>query len=76
MDELEKILENKENYTITQALKETKSTFDLLCIINYILYDIIDETRYNIENKQQQKDFEDLQKIKDKILSIKNRNIK
>ena len=76
MDELLKVLENKENYTITQALKETKSTFDLLCIINYILYDIIDETRYNIENKQQQKDFEDLQKIKDKILSIKNRNIK
>lgn len=76
MDDLLKVLENKENYTITQALKETKSTFDLLCIINYILYDIIDETRYNIENKQQQKDFEDLQKIKDKILSIKNRNIK
>lgn len=72
---LENILSQCENFTITEALKESKNTFDLLCIINYLLDNVIDLTRYEIETKQEQKDFEELKKIKDKILKIKNRNI-
>lgn len=75
MDELIEILEKYEIFTITEALKDCKSIFDLLCIINYLLGDVIDLTRYNIETEQEQKDFEELQKIKDKILVIKNNNI-
>ena len=75
MDELIEILEKYENFTITEALKDCKSIFDLLCIINYLLDDIIDLTRYNIETEQEQKDFEELQKIKGKILIIKNNNV-
>ena len=75
MDELIEILEKHENFTITEALKDCKSIFDLLCIINYLLYDIIDLIRYNIESEQEKKDFEELQKIKNKILIIKNNNI-
>ena len=41
----------------------------------YLLDDIIDLTRYNIETEQEQKDFEELQKIKGKILIIKNNNV-
>ena len=33
MDELIEILEKYENFTITEALKDCKSIFDLLCII-------------------------------------------
>lgn len=75
MDELIEILEKYEIFTITEALKDCKSIFDLLCIINYLLGDVIDLTRHNIETEQEQKDFEELQKIKDKILVIKNNNI-
>lgn len=76
MEELLKILEKYENFTITEALKDCKSTFDLLCIINYLLNDVIDETRNNIEDEDDQEDFNELIKIKDKILIIKNKNIK
>ena len=75
MDELIEILEKYENFTITESLKDCKSIFDLLCIINYLLGDVIDLTRHNIETEQEQKDFKELQKIKDKILVIKNNNI-
>ena len=75
MDELIEILEKYEIFTITEALKDCKSIFDLLCIINYLLGDVIDLTRHNIETEQEQKDFKELQKIKDKILVIKNNNI-
>ena len=76
MDELIEILEKYENFSITEALKDCKSIFDLLCIINYLLDDIIDLTRYNIEIEQEQKDFNELIKIKDKILTIKNNSLK
>ena len=75
MDELIEILEKYENFTITEALKDCKSIFDLLCIVNYLLDDIIDLTKYNIETEQEQKDFEELQKIKNKIRIIKNNNV-
>ena len=74
--ELIEILEKYEIFTITEALKELKSPYELLCIINNILYDIINLTRYEIETKEQKKDFEELKKIKDKILIIKNKNFK
>lgn len=70
------LLKNYENFTITEALKETKTTYDLLCIINNILYDVIDLTRYELETEEQKQDFEELKKIKDKILIIKNKNFK
>lgn len=76
MDELIEILEKYENFTITEALKESKSVYDLLCIINNILYDVIDLTRYELETEEQKQDFEELKKIKDKILIIKNKNFK
>lgn len=76
MEELLKIFEKYENFTITEALKDCKNTFDLLCIVNYLLSDIIDETRNNIEDEDDQKDFNELIKIKDKILIIKNKNMK
>lgn len=76
MDELIEILEKYENFTITEALKEIKSPYDLLCIINNILYDVIDLTRYELETEEQKQDFEELKKIKDKILIIKNKNFK
>lgn len=72
---LSQILKKFENFTISESLKESKNTFDLLCIVNYLLENIIDLTRYEIEIEQQAKDFEDLKKIKDKILLIKNNNI-
>lgn len=74
MDELIEILDKYEIFTITEALKDCKSIFDLLCIVNYLLEDILDLTIYNIGTEQEQKDFEELQKIKDKILMIKNNN--
>lgn len=64
-----------ENFTIVEALKECKNTFDLLCIVNYLLDNIIDLTRYEIETEQQQKDFNELIKVKDIILNIKNKNV-
>ena len=76
MDDLLEVLEKYENFTITEALKDCKSTFDLLCIINYLLGDVIDETRKNIEGEDDQDDFNEHLKIKDKILTIKNKNIK
>lgn len=76
MEELLKTLEKYENFTITEALKDCKSTFDLLCIINYLLGNVIDETRNNIEDEDDQEDFNELLKIKDKILIIKTKNIK
>ena len=76
MDELIEILEKYEIFTITEALQDCKSIFDLLCIINYLLGDVINLTRYNIETEQDKENFEELQKIKDKILIIKNDNLK
>lgn len=72
---LANILENFEAFTISEAINESKSSFDVLCIINYLLGDIIDATRYEIENEQQQQQFNELMKIKDKILMIKNNNM-
>lgn len=63
-----------ENFTIAEALKECKNTFDLLCIVGYLLDDIVNLTRYEIETEQQQKDFNELIKVKDIILNIKNKN--
>ena len=75
IEKLAEILEEKENFTITEALLQTNKTpFDLLCIINYILADILDLTRYELETEQDKKDYDELIKIKDKILEIKNRN--
>ena len=76
MDKLIETLEKYEVFTITEALRETKSTFELLCIINNILYDVIELTRYELETEEQKQDFEELIKIKDKILIIKNKNFK
>lgn len=70
------LLENYENFTITEALKETKTAFELLEIVNYLLYNIIDLTRYELKTEEQKRDFEELKKIKDKILIIKNKNFK
>lgn len=69
-------LKDYENFTIVEALKETKTTFDLLSIINYLLYDILDSIQYEIETEEEKQDFKELQKIKDKILIIKNKNFK
>ena len=69
-------LKDYENFTIAEALKETKTTFDLLSIINYLLYDILDSIQYEIETEEEKQDFKELQKIKDKILIIKNKNFK
>lgn len=75
MDELIKILEEKENFTIAEALYNTnKTNFDLLCIINYILGDVLRLTAYELETEQDEKDYKELIKIKNKILEIKNRN--
>lgn len=73
--ELSEILKECENFTITEALYNTnKNSFDLLCIVNYLLGDILNLTRYEIETEEEEKDFQELIKIKDKILEIKNRN--
>lgn len=60
-----------ENFTITEALKECKSTFDLLCIVNYLLDDIIDLTECKTYTIEEQQNFKRLLKIKDMILKIK-----
>lgn len=73
--ELTEILKECENFTIAEALYNTdKNNFDLLCIVNYLLGDILNLTRYEIETEEEEKDFQELIKIKDKILEIKNRN--
>ena len=71
--EILEILQKSECFTITEVLNQTKSDFELLTIINYLLYNIIDNIRYNIETEEEKKDFEELTKIKDKILNIKNK---
>ena len=76
MEKLIETLQQYENFTITESLKESKNTFDLLCIINYLLDDVIDNIRYELETNEDKKDFETLKKIKDDILQIKNRNLK
>lgn len=75
IEDLANILEKYESFTITEALTECKNTFDLLCIVNYLLDNIINLTRYELETEQQRQDFEELKKIKDKILIIKNNNV-
>ena len=75
MNELIELLEKSENFTIAEALYSTdKTSFDLLCIINYILGDILMLTAYELETEQDNKDYKELVKIKNKILEIKNRN--
>ena len=75
MNELIALLEKSENFTIAEALYSTdKTSFDLLCIINYILGDILRLTAYELETEQDNKDYKELVKIKNKILEIKNRN--
>lgn len=76
MEKLIETLEQYANFTITESLKQSKNTFDLLCIVNYLLDDIIDNTRHEIETNEDKKDFETLKKIKDDILQIKKRNLK
>lgn len=61
-----------ENFTITEALKECKSTFDLICIVNYLLDDIIDLTSFETGTIEEQQNFNRLLKIKDMIFKIKN----
>ena len=72
---LANILEQCEAFTISEAINKSKNTFDMLCVVNYLLGDIIDATRYEIETEQQQIDYNNLIKIKDVILNIKNNNI-
>lgn len=73
--ELAEILKECENFTIAEALYNTdKNSFDLLCIVNYLLCDILNLTGNEIETEEEEKDFQELIKIKDKILEIKNRN--
>lgn len=72
---LSNILEQCEAFTISEAINKAKSSFDVLCIINYLIGDVIDATRYEIETEQQQVDYNNLIKIKDIILNIKNNNI-
>lgn len=76
MEKLIETLQQYENFTITESLKDCKDTFDLLCIINYLLDDVIDNIRYELETNEDEKDFETLKKIKDDILQIKKRNLK
>lgn len=61
-----------ENFTITEALKECKSTFDLICIVNYLLDDIIDLTSFETGTIEEQQNFNRLLKIKNMIFKIKN----
>jgi hypothetical protein len=73
MDELIKILDNTENFTIAESIYQAdKTPFDLLCIINYLLENIINCATYELETEQDKKDYKELIKIKDKILKIKN----
>ena len=72
---LSNILEQCEAFTISEAINEAKSPFDMLCIVNYLLGDIIDAARYEIETAQQQHDYNKLIEIKDIILNIKNNNV-
>ena len=71
---LANILEQCENFTISEAINQSKNAFDVLSIVNYLIGDVIDATRYEIETEQQQIDYNNLIKIKDVILNIKNNN--
>lgn len=73
--EITKLIENLEPYAIAQIIGENKNSFDILCTINYILADLLDLLRYNIETEEEQKDFDKLTKIKDTILEIKNKYV-
>lgn len=70
---LENILEQVEPFTIAEATSKTKNAFDMLCVVNYLLYDIIDAIYYEQETERDHETFEKLQKIKDDILEIKNK---
>lgn len=69
------LIENLEPYSIAQIIGENKNAFDILCTINYILADLLDLLKYNIETEEEQKDFDKLIKIKDLILEIKNKYV-
>jgi len=72
---LSNILEQCEAFTISEAINRSKNSFDVLCVINYLIGDVIDATRYEIETEQQQSDYNKLIEIKDIILNIKNNNM-
>lgn len=72
---LSNILEQCEAFAISEAINHSKNTFDMLCIVNYLLDNILNNTRYEIETEQQQHDYNKLIEIKDNILQIKNNNI-
>ena len=78
MDNIEyltNILEQFEPFTIAEATSNAKSAFDMLCVVNYLLDNILNNVRYEIETEQQQIDYNKLIEIKDNILQIKNNNI-
>lgn len=69
------ILKQCEAFTISEAISKYKEPFDTLCIVNYLISDIIDLTRNELETEQDVLYFNELIEIKDKILKIKNANL-
>lgn len=68
-------LDQDKLFRLSEEINEKGEAFDLLVLINCLLYDLLEKTRYNQETEQDKKTFEELQKIKDKILKIKNKYI-
>ena len=76
MDNIEyltNILEQFEPFTIAEATSNAKSAFDMLCVVNYLLYDIIDAVYYEQVTERDHTTMEQLEKVKDIILEIKNK---
>ena len=76
MDNIEyltNILEQFEAFTIAEAISNSKSAFDMLCVVNYLLYDIIDAVYYEQVTERDHATTEQLVKVKDVILEIKNK---
>lgn len=74
-EKLVEIFERLEPYSIAQLIGENKEPFDILCTINYLLADLLELVRYNIETEEEQKDFNELANIKDIIITIKNKYV-
>ena len=63
-------------FLISEKINENGNASDLLVLINFLLYDLINKIRYEQETEQDKKTFEKICKIKDQILKIKNKYIK
>ena len=69
------MLDLDKDFLLAEEITDKAEPLDILQIVNNLLYNLLDLTRYDIETEEEEKDFKELEEIKDKILYIKNKYI-